>query len=335
MKTAEYDFILPAGLIALRPAPRRDHSRLLVLHKDGRTEHRRFTDLPSYLLPGDLLILNNTKVVPARITARKPTGGKIVFLLVSRNRDGSWNVLSRERYTGELSVADRFTVRMQRGNTVTFREDADLQAIFQEHGQMPLPPYIRREPDQEDKERYQTVYAEAEGSIAAPTAGLHFTTALLDAIRDRAVDIRMITHHVGTGTFRPVTADRMEDHAMDREHFEIAATVIREIGETKKRGSRVVSVGTTTTRALEGYFSGKSSILHDNGKITGSTDLFIREGHAFVAADMLLTNFHLPKSTPLMLTAAFAGREKLLNAYREAVSEGYSFFSYGDAMLVL
>lgn len=335
MRTAEYDFSLPPGLIAARPAEKRDSSRLLVLHKNGDIEHRRFSDLPSYLVPGDLLILNDTKVFPARMTARKPTGGKVGFLLVGRNHDGSWDVLSRERYTGELIIADRFSARMIMGKTVTFRENTDLQSVIWEYGQMPLPPYIRRAPDEDDKQRYQTVYAEKEGSIAAPTAGLHFTPELLAEIRKRSVHIHMVTLHVGTGTFRPVKTDLVSDHVMDEEYFEIASTVIAEIEKAKQSGSRVITVGTTSTRTLEGYFSGKSSCRSENGKVAGSTDIFIHEGYQFRAADVLITNFHLPQSTPLMLTAAFAGRKNLLNAYKEAVFGGYRFFSYGDAMLVL
>ncbi|NJD56914.1 MAG: tRNA preQ1(34) S-adenosylmethionine ribosyltransferase-isomerase QueA [Nitrospirae bacterium] len=335
MRTAEYDFFLPPGLIAERPAEERDISRLLVLHKNGDMEHRRFSDLPSYLAPGDLLILNDTKVFPARISARKPTGGKIDFLLVTRLPDGSWEVLSRERYTGELVIADRFSAQMALGKVVTFRGGTDLQKMIWEHGQMPLPPYIRRTPDEDDKQRYQTVYAEKEGSIAAPTAGLHFTPELLGVIRERSVDIHMVTLHVGTGTFRPVKTETVEDHIMDREYFEIGPSVIAAVEEARKNGRRVLTVGTTTTRTLEGYFSGRSSLLPANGKIRGTTDIFIHEGYRFRAADVLLTNFHLPQSTPLMLTAAFAGRKKLLNAYKEAISAGYRFFSYGDAMLVL
>ena len=335
MRTAEYAFSLPPGLIAARPAEKRDGARLLVLHKNGDMEHRKFSELPSYLVPGDLLVLNNTKVFPARITARKPTGGKVTFLLVARNPDATWDVLSRERYTGELAIGGRFFAHMTKGKTVRFHEGTDLQSLLGEHGQMPLPPYIRREPDEDDKQRYQTVYAEIEGSIAAPTAGIHFTHELLDVIRKRSVRVHTVTLHVGTGTFRPVTADRIEDHLMDEENFEIPSAVIAEIEEAKKSGKRVITVGTTTTRTLEGYFSGGSSWQAVNGKITGSTDIFIVEGHRFRAADVLITNFHLPQSTPLMLTAAFAGREKLLYAYQEAISRGYRFFSYGDAMLVL
>jgi S-adenosylmethionine:tRNA ribosyltransferase-isomerase len=335
MKTAEYDFHLPPGLISARPAEKRDSSRLLVLHKDGSTEHKGFSDLPAYLRSGDLLILNNTKVFPARITGRKPTGGKVDFLLLNRKADGAWDVLSRDHYSGRLSIAGGFSVQMSQGKTVVFEENADMHGIIWKHGQMPLPPYIKRQPDETDKERYQTVYAENEGSIAAPTAGLHFTRELLDAVRERAVHIRAVTLHVGTGTFRPVKAECVEDHIMDEEHFEINAGLIKEIDEARKHGNRVIAVGTTTTRTLEGYLSGRSSIRTMNGKIVGSTDIFIREGYQFRAVDALITNFHLPRSTPLMLASAFSGRKNLLNAYKDAISRGYRFFSYGDAMLVL
>ncbi len=335
MKTADYDYYLPQGLVAARPAEYRDRSRLMVLHKDGGIEHRRFSDLPSYLAAGDMLILNNSKVFPARLTGRKPTGGKIDFLLVSRSGKNAWHVLSRESYTGMLAISDKVYVQMVEGKTAVFDDAADLSDIIWTHGRMPLPPYIRREPDETDRERYQTVYAEAEGSIAAPTAGLHFTVELLHLLERRAVRIRSITLHVGTGTFRPIKAERIADHRMDEEQFEITANVIREIGQAKQDGHKVVAVGTTSTRTLEGYFSGRCSVRISNGTISGSTDIFIYEGHQFLAVDALITNFHLPRSSPLMLAAAFSGREKLLKAYTEAVSGGYRFFSYGDAMLVL
>ncbi len=335
MRTADYDFSLPHSLIAARPAEKRDGSRLLVLHKGGDIEHRSFSDLPAYLVPGDLLILNNTKVFPARILARKPSGGKLAFLLVAKNPDGSWKVLSREHYTGALTIAGQFCVHMTGGKIVRFPDDIDHNTIMWKHGHMPLPPYIKRKADDEDMHRYQTVYAEVEGSIAAPTAGFHFTHELLDVIRKRSVQVHMITLHVGTGTFRPVTAERIEDHIMDTEQFEIPAAVIAAFKEAKQSGGRVITVGTTTTRTLEGYFSGRCSCRSLNETVTGSTDIFIHEGYRFRAADVLITNFHLPQSTPLMLTAAFAGRKKLLHAYLEAINRGYRFFSYGDAMLVL
>jgi len=335
MKTADFDFFLPDGFIAEKPAAKRDSSRLLVLSRNGSMEHRNFSDLPSYLQAGDMLVMNNSRVFPARLTGYKPTGGKIDFLLVEKTSDTSWRVLAKDNYTGDLTIADRYMVHMTGDMTITFENEQQMQKIISEHGKMPLPPYIKRKADETDKERYQTVYAERDGSIAAPTAGLHFTEELLKTLQDRSILIRMVTLHVGIGTFKPIKADDIHDHTMDTEQFEIERSLIHEIEETKLRGNRVVTVGTTTTRTLEGYLSGKSIIHSLNGTIKGSTDIFIHEGFRFRAVDALITNFHLPRSTPLMLTAAFSGRENLLNSYKEAISRGYRFFSYGDAMLVL
>lgn len=335
MKTADFDFFLPDGFIAEKPVEKRDSSRLLVLSRNGDMEHRNFSDLPSYLQAGDMLVMNNSRVFPARVTAYKPTGGKIDILLVEKLSETAWRILAKERHSGPLTVAGSFRIHMAEDMTVTFENAREMQRIIQEHGQMPLPPYIKRKADETDRERYQTVYAESEGSIAAPTAGLHFTEELLDELRKRSIVIRMVTLHVGIGTFKPIKVDNIRDHAMDREYFEIESSLIREIEETKQRGNRVITVGTTTTRTLEGYLSGKSTISSLNGAIKGSTDIFIHEGFQFRAADALITNFHLPRSTPLMLAAAFSGRKNLLNAYETAISRGYRFFSYGDAMLVL
>jgi len=335
MKTADFDFFLPDGLIAEKPVARRDRSRLLVLSRNGAMEHRNFSDLPSYLRAGDMLVLNNSRVFPARLTGYKSTGGKIDFLLVEKVSDTSWNVLTKVKYSGHLTIADNFKIHMADDRTVTFETVQQMQRIIREQGQVPLPPYIKRKPDETDKDRYQTVYAERDGSIAAPTAGLHFTEELLNSLRDRSILVRMVTLHIGIGTFKPIKAEHIRDHSMDKEYFEIESRLIHEIKETKQRGNRVVTVGTTATRALEGYLSGKSTIHSFNGTISGSTDIFIHEGFRFRAADALITNFHLPRSTPLMLTAAFSGRQNLLNSYQEAISRGYRFFSYGDAMLVL
>ena len=335
MKTADFDFFLPDGFIAEKPVEKRDSSRLLVLTRNGDMEHRTFSDLPAYLRSGDLLVINNSRVFPARLTGHKPTGGKIDFLLVEKVSRTSWRVLAKDNYSGHLTIADNFMVHMTGDMTITFNNEQEMQRIIQEHGQMPLPPYIRRKADETDKERYQTVYAEREGSIAAPTAGLHFTEELLHSLRERSILVRVVTLHVGTGTFKPIKAEHIRDHTMDREHFEIKRSLLHEIEETKQRGNRVITVGTTTTRTLEGYLSGKCTIQTLNGTIKGSTDIFIHEGFKFRAADALITNFHLPRSTPLMLAAAFSGRKNLLKAYGEAISRGYRFFSYGDAMLVL
>lgn len=335
MKTAEYDFHLPEGLIAERPCDRRDESRLLVLHRNGKTEHRKFADLPGFLRAGDMLILNKTKVFPARIEGSKRGGGRIEILLIREISPGTWDILAKGKYSGPLIVAGEIIAQILEGKRARFSDPGGLSRLVWRHGMMPLPPYIRRRPDELDKERYQTVYAETEGSIAAPTAGLHFTRELLEEIASRSVLIRYVTLHVGTGTFRPVRAENIEDHAMDREYFEIDQRVIADITEVKARGNRVVAVGTTTTRAIEGYLSGSSEISCANGVIKGATDIFIREGYRPHAIDSLITNFHLPRSTPLMLTSVFAGRERLLGSYESAISMGYRFFSYGDAMLVL
>ena len=335
MKTADYDFHLPQELIASRPLKDRDASRLLVLQRDGGLQHRTFRELPSLLDPGDMLVINDSKVFPARLNGRKPTGGRLDMLLVSERSPGVWEILCRERYTGPVKISDDLNVRLEEGKIALFENRAGLKELISREGLMPLPPYIKRPPDEYDRERYQTVYAEKEGSIAAPTAGLHFTSQLIEALTAASVTIRSVTLHVGTGTFRPVKTGELKDHRMDAEFFEMAPELISEIRSVRARGNRVVAVGTTTTRTLEGYMSGRSRIVSSNGTISGTTDIFIYEGYRPRVVDALITNFHLPRSTPLMLAAVFAGREKLLAAYSTAVNLGYRFFSYGDAMLVL
>jgi S-adenosylmethionine:tRNA ribosyltransferase-isomerase len=335
MKTAEYDFPLPEELIASRPLEKRDGSRLLVLHKDGRVEHRKFFDLPLFLHAGDMLLLNNTKVFPARLAGVKASGGRLEMLLVSEESPGLWKILTRGRYTGRLRISQNLTAYISEGRTAFFENHANLRRLLWKEGDMPLPPYIKRPPDEEDRERYQTVYAETEGSIAAPTAGLHFTKPLLKRIASSSVLVRTITLHVGTGTFRPVKTDTVEDHVMEKECFEIGQDLLAEMENVKRKGKRIVAVGTTTTRAVEGYLSGKCSVFSSNGVVRGCTDIFIHKGYRMRAVDSLITNFHLPCSTPLMLTAVFSGRRKLLKTYETAISMGYRFFSYGDAMLVL
>ena len=335
MKTAEFDFPLPEELIASRPSEKRDHSRLLVLHKDGGVEHTRFHELPRFLQPGDMLLLNKTKVLPAKLSGIKKGGGTLEILLVKELSAGHWEILTRGKYTGTLTLSDKFTANIVDGKIARFDGAVNVRDILREEGMMPLPPYIKRRPDDLDKQRYQTVYAAIEGSIAAPTAGLHFTAELLDEIASASVLVRTVTLHVGTGTFRTVKTTDVEDHSMDREFFEIEPRTLLEIQEVKLRGGRIIAVGTTTTRAVEGYLSGKCDLLSANGTIKGSTDIFIREGYRPRAVDSLLTNFHLPKSTPLMLASVFAGRQRLLRTYESAITMGYRFFSYGDAMLVL
>lgn len=335
MKTAEYDYHLPEELIALRPAQKRDESRLLVLHNDGSIEHKNFYDLPSYINSGDMLILNNSKVFPARLSGVKPTGGKLDILLVNEISNGLWNILTRERFTGRLRISEELSLDISEGRTAQFDKNTNVNETIWKHGKMPLPPYIKRFPDEKDKERYQTIYAENEGSIAAPTAGLHFTKELIEKVKSKGVLVRNIILHVGIGTFKPVKSDELSEHVMDEESFEIDINLINELKEVKRSGHRVFTVGTTATRAIEGYLSGRCSTSSSNNTIKGMTDIFIYEGYDFKAVDALITNFHLPSSTPLMLTSALSGREKLLKSYESAVIERYRFFSYGDAMLVL
>ena len=335
MKTADFDFPLPPHLIAARPLTERSGSRLLVLHRDGTTEHRLFSDLPAYLAAGDMLIMNNTKVFPARIAARKPDGGLLEILLVRNTGDNTWEVLSRGNYTGSLIVSDELQIELLAGKTARFVCEGDLMKVIWKYGAMPLPPYIRRLPDESDKETYQTVYARNEGSIAAPTAGLHFTDALLTMIRSKGVRVRELTLHVGIGTFRPVRTEHVEEHTMDTEHFEMDKQLLSDIEETKASGKRIVTVGTTTTRAIEGFASGRCVLSTLNGRLRGMTDIFIYPGYSFRVIDSLVTNFHLPGSTPLMLTSALCGRKRLMQSYADAVARGYRFLSYGDAMLIV
>jgi S-adenosylmethionine:tRNA ribosyltransferase-isomerase len=335
MRTADFDFPLPQHLIATRPLKERSGSRLLVLHRDGTTEHKRFADLPSYLAAGDMLIMNNTKVFPARIAAFKPDGGMLEILLVRHTGDNEWEVLSRGNYTGRLSVSEELQIELHEGKTARFVCKGDLMKVIWKYGAMPLPPYIKRKPDECDKQTYQTVYARNEGSIAAPTAGLHFTEGLLKEIRAKGIRVRELTLHVGIGTFKPVRAENVEDHSMDTEHFEMDKQLLSDIEKTKASGKRIITVGTTTTRALEGFASGRCVLTTLNGRLSGLTDMFIYPGYSFKVIDSLVTNFHLPNSTPLMLTSALCGREKLMQSYADAVTRGYRFLSYGDAMLIV
>jgi len=364
MKVADFDFFLPENLIAERPSKERAGSKLLVVHRDGKTEHKRFSDIPSYLDRGDILLINNTKVFPARLIGFKKNGGRIEILLVRAKENNTWEVLSKGRFTGTVKISEELQIELDEGNTAHFECSGDLMTALWKYGKMPLPPYIRRSPDESDKESYQTVFAKNEGSIAAPTAGLHFTDELLKEIISKGIILKELTLHVGTGTFRPMRAENVEEHSMDAEYFEMDRELMSEIKEIKSAGNKVVSVGTTTTRAIEGYASGRckeadtenrkeggTDIMRNgyspfrritdspgpakNGTIKGYTDLFIYPGYDFRIVDTLITNFHLPRSTPLMLASAFSGLTKLLKAYEEAVAEGYRFLSYGDAMLIL
>lgn len=335
MKTSDFDFFLPKELIATKPLTRRDDSRLLVLQKNGNIEHKRFYDLPSYLSSGDMVILNNSKVFPARLSGKKENGSTMNILLVNEVSPGCWNIIAKGNFTGTLTFSKSIKAHIVGSRNAFFENHNELRFALWSIGNMPLPPYINRTPDESDKERYQTIYAEVEGSIAAPTAGLHFTQNVLDNMKSKGIRIRTITLHVGVGTFRPIRTARLDDHTMEKEYFTIDRHLLTEIKQAKASKHRIVAVGTTTTRALEGYNSGICEASVNNGSVHGFTDIFIHGGYTLRMIDTLITNFHLPRSTPLMLTAVLAGRKNLLAAYEKAVLERYRFFSYGDAMLVL
>ena len=343
-----FDFELPDALIAQEPAPRRDEARLMVLDRDGGSiAHRRFSDLASQLAPGDLVVLNDTRVLPARLHGRKPTGGAVEMLLVEPANGsataGEWRVmLDRSRSIAPgvpLEFPDGLTVEPieRQGDLWRVRLSAGgekLGAILEARGEMPLPPYIHREEADPraslDRERYQTVYAAVPGAVAAPTAGLHFTPETLRALAARGVESAFVTLHVGPGTFLPLRVDRVEDHTMHEERFVVTDAVADAVARTRGRGGRVVAVGTTVARTLETRAVGSGGVVAGSGR----SSLFIYPGFRFRVVDALVTNFHLPRSTLFMLVCAFAGTERVRAAYREAVREKYRFYSYGDAMLV-
>ena len=368
MAISDFDFDLPDELIAQEPPAVRGESRLLVLHRDsGQVEHTSFSRVTDCLRPGDLLVLNNTRVFPARLLGhRLPGGGAVECLLLreipdprpkvpnsllgfgylgfgisswwealmhpgQRLKPGTEVVFEREgvRLHGEV-LARHFQGR--RTIRLWADEGADVAGAIDRIGHVPLPPYIKREDRPADRDRYQTVYARERGSIAAPTAGLHFTEAVLDALTSRGVERTELTLHVGYGTFKPIRSDRVEDHVVDPEFFLVSAGAAAALTRARREGRRIIAVGTTTVRALE------SLIVGDGGCVkasSGETPLFIRPGHRFRIVGGLITNFHLPRSSLLVLVAAFAGRERILDTYREAIARGYRFYSYGDAMLIV
>jgi S-adenosylmethionine:tRNA ribosyltransferase-isomerase len=342
MRVDSFDYSLPKSLIAQYPSSERDGSRLMVLDRSSqKIEHRRFRDISNDLQVGDLLVINDTRVLPARLVGKKAGGGKCEFLLVpSWNGDrGSWEVLVKGIGRRNVGSSIRFTSELQgelvdlkngRGK-IRFSKTAEMMDIINTIGRIPLPPYIKREDEPLDRERYQTIFAKEDGAIAAPTAGLHFTHPLLESLRKRGVKVAPITLHTGTGTFTPVKSDEIEDHTMGVEWVEISSATVQTIKETKERKGRVISVGTTTTRALESFADPDGCVRTGRG----FTSLFIHPPFHFRVIDGLITNFHLPKSTLLMLVSAFAGTEFVLRAYQKAVEEKYRFYSYGDAMLIL
>lgn len=343
MKVSEFDYYLPPELIAQEPVEPRDSSRLLVLHReDGRIEHRIFREVIDYLVPGDGLVLNETRVIRARLPGRKEgSGGKVEVLLLSPIGENTWEVLVRPGKRAHPGTSLIFGDGLLRGDVQERTPEGGriirfepLKAMpvgeaLEAIGKVPLPPYIKRE--LRDDERYQTVYARQEGSCAAPTAGLHFTESLLERIRQKGIEIVKILLHVGMGTFRPVKVEEVTEHKMHREYYEVSEEAAARLNSIRASGGRIVVVGTTSVRALE-------SSVDEMGRFLpklGYTDIFIYPGYKFRAVDALITNFHLPKSTLIMLVSAFAGKETILNAYRVAVEEGYRFYSFGDAMLIL
>ncbi|MGD9611290.1 MAG: tRNA preQ1(34) S-adenosylmethionine ribosyltransferase-isomerase QueA [Kiritimatiellia bacterium] len=350
MKVADFDYELPPELIAQEPAERRDGARMLVLDRAARIwEHKRFADLPAYLRAGDLLVANDTRVIPARVFGRKAkegTGGKVEFLLLEELEPGVWDALMRSRRrpkVGERVILDEdlaVATVLEDGELgrVKVRVESEIPwlEVLDRIGQTPLPPYISRKeatPERRaiDKVRYQTVFAREPGAVAAPTAGLHFTPEVLDRLAGQGVDRATVTLHVGIGTFRPVSAETVAEHKMDFERWQVPAETAQKIAAAKAAGGRVVAVGTTSVRTLESAAARPEGF----GAGQGRTDLFIYPPYGFRVVDALVTNFHLPKSTLIMMISAFAGRDFVLAAYREAIRERYRFFSYGDCMLIL
>ncbi|MGI5949864.1 tRNA preQ1(34) S-adenosylmethionine ribosyltransferase-isomerase QueA [Peptoniphilus sp.] len=338
MKTKDFYYDLPEELIAQHPMEERDHSRLLVMDKvTGELEHRHFYDIINYLNPGDVLVLNDTKVLPARLYGhRVGKEEKIEFLLLNHEKD-VWECLSKPGKKAKLGTEIEFSDKLK-AKVVDISEDGSrflkfeyegiFEEILDELGEMPLPPYITEK--LEDKDRYQTVYAREEGSAAAPTAGLHFTKELLKEIEDKGIKICYITLHVGLGTFRPVKVENIDDHNMHSEFYILKEDVANTINEAKKNGNKIIAVGTTSVRTLE-------SVADEDGMLrakSGFTNIFIYPPYKFKCVDSLITNFHLPESTLVMLVSAFSTRENILNAYNEAVKERYRFFSFGDAMFI-
>ena len=340
MKTSDFYYDLPEELIAQTPVEPRNSSRLMVLPRNGgKIEHKHFYDLPEFLKPGDCLVLNNTRVLPARLYGtREDTGAVVEFVLLRQHGNKLWECLAgpgKKAKTGyKFKFSDKLTATvtdvLEDGNRmIEFACEGDFFAVLDEVGQMPLPPYIKEK--LKDKERYQTVYSKDAGSAAAPTAGLHFTKEMLESIKAMGVNIAYVTLHVGLGTFRPVKVEDVTQHKMHTEHYYIPEEAAKTINETRKNGGRVICVGTTSCRTVESCAKKYGEIK----ECSGDTDIFIYPGFEFKCMDGLITNFHLPESTLIMLVSAFAGYDNVMNAYNTAVKERYRFFSFGDAMLIL
>jgi len=347
LKTSSFDYDLPQSSIAQTPAEPRDSSRLLVLHRDaGIIEHKIFHDILDYLKPNDLLVLNRTRVIPARIFAKKETGGQVELLLLRRRDELTWEALvgGKGLRVGKLVYVKNGPqaeiIEILEGSERLIKFSEPIEPYFSKVGHVPLPPYIHKK--LMDPERYQTVYSRDVGSAAAPTAGLHFTTQLLNQLKENSVKIAYVTLHVGLDTFAPVTEEDPEEHKIHTEWCELPQETADLINQTKNSGGRVIAVGTTSVRTLESAAIGnrKSEIGNTDHRslitsFTGSTSIFILPGYQFKVVDAMITNFHLPKSTLIMLVSAFAGREKILETYEMAIKEGYRFYSFGDAMLIV
>ena len=340
MKTSDFNYNLPENLIAQTPLEKRDHSKLMVLHKDnGKIEHKHFYDILDFINPGDCLILNDSRVLPARIYGIKDgTGAKVEFLLLNQKDKDTWEVLAGPgkkakpgtsfTFGGELLKANVLEVTDSGNRIVKFICKENFYSVLDKIGQMPLPHYITEKLN--DKERYQTVYSNYPGSAAAPTAGLHFTQELLEKAKEKGINIGFVTLHVGLGTFRPVKSETIEDHHMHSEHYELSQQTAELINKTKESGHKVFAVGTTSCRTIESVYKNENAICQSEGW----TDIFIYPGYKFNVLDGLITNFHLPESTLIMLVSAFAGYDNTMNAYKIAVDKKYRFFSFGDAMLI-
>ncbi len=339
LKVSDFDYVLPLELIAQRPSPVRDESRLLVLDRaTEHIEHREFKDLTYFLTPADLLVLNDTRVIPARLRGKKKTGGKVEVLLLRRITSDAWEALVNpgrgagvgvEISFGEGKLIGKIVDRTEAGTRVIdFKYKGNFWNLLAELGETPLPPYIKE--DLAEKERYQTIYAKKKGASAAPTAGLHFSEDLIERIKEKGIRVCFITLHTGLATFRPVKEEFVKDHKMYKEHYEITKEVAAEINDTKATGGRIIAIGTTTVRALE-------SAYRAGGVKSGTeeTELFIYPGYKFKVVDAIITNFHFPKSTLLMLVSAFANSELIFRAYEEAIKKEYRFYSFGDAMLII
>ncbi len=362
MKLSEFDYHIPKSRIAQYPLSERHSSRLFVLHKKlNKFEHKAFKDIVEYLQPGDVIVLNDTRVIPARLYGVKPSGGKTEVLLLRELRKNTWEALVKGMHEGTVIFKHGITASVSRTNgvaAVKFDEEEkamgrglignDIKNSLNEIGVIPLPPYIKRKAEQSDTERYQTVYAKKEGAIAAPTAGLHFTDELLNIIKEKGIEVKTLTLHVGRGTFKPVLVSDIRRHQMDEEFYEIPEATADAVNRAKSEKRRVIAIGTTVTRALEasaGYSTGnrihpvrkKAMPGRSNGVKAGAgkASIFIYPNYRFKIIDALITNFHLAESTPMMLTSAFSGLGILKKAYSEAKKAGYRFFSYGDAMLII